>query len=281
MKVDLHTHTVFSGDATMTIEDLFAWGAAEKLAAVAITDHESVDAIHEARIKAETTGICLVPGVEVPCSFAGREIHMLMFSDIIDRPDGVRRFLEKDIFEAKRRQVVPVVEALAAGGLPISMEMYDEEVQRSGKGGSPLARLLENKGIAVDKADYARKVTPLLHSDLNGHVYWPSLERATQAAHECDALAVLAHPRAGGIYGKFSESELDQVRDMGIDGFEAFHPEQAADDQEMIRRYAVRHGMRVTGGSDCHGRETRKLGQPGIELPDCTLPSVIHLRDLL
>ena len=280
MKADLHIHSVFSGDSTLSVQEIFRRATSEGLSAVAITDHDSVDAIPQAMSVAKEASICLVPGVEVSCSFAGYLSHLLMFSDCIDH-SGIREFLDGEVFEAKRRNVVPIIEALAEAGLPVSMDGYDEEVSSNGKGGSPLEGLLQQKGIIKDAAEYTRKIAPLIPPEAIRNDWGPPVERAISVAHECGATAVLAHPRGGGPYGKLGEDELDEIRHMGIDGLEAYHSSQSNEEQQAIHKYCTEHRLLVTGGSDCHGNENRNVGQPGLEIPSRRLPSVIHLKDLL
>ena len=49
MKVDLHVHSVSSDDSILTVEEIFKRAGREGLSAVAITDHDSIDAISDAR----------------------------------------------------------------------------------------------------------------------------------------------------------------------------------------------------------------------------------------
>ena len=64
MAVDLHTHSTYS-DGTDTPTALIEAAAAASLEAVALTDHDNLDGIAEARVAADAAGIELVPGVEL------------------------------------------------------------------------------------------------------------------------------------------------------------------------------------------------------------------------
>ena len=280
MKIDLHVHTVYSGDSDLTIEDLFVQAAREHLAAVAVTDHDMLDGLEPARAEAGRTGICLVPGVEASCSFAGRMAHLLVYSDTIET-GSFPAFLDGEVFHAKRAATLPMIEALAAQGLPVSAELYDHEVQVGGKGGSPLERLLERQGVISGATEYQKRIAPMVPPEAITNDWAPSLQRGIAAAHEADALAIFAHPHAGGVYGRLSEDELDEVCEIGLAGLEVDHPCHNAADRDQLRRMAESKGLLITGGSDCHGTRAHALGEESVEAPDRSLPSVVHLRDLL
>jgi len=288
MKVDLHIHTVFSGDSTLTVNDLFKQAAKEKVAAVAITDHDGVKAIASARIVAEKAGICLVPGVEISCIYAGRPAHLLVFSDQVEKQSRITSFLDNELYASKRTSAKSRIEALAQAGLKVSMARYDEEVECNGRNGSPLVRLLKHMGIADNIEEYTEVMERYLPPEFEPDICGMPIEKTVSVAHACDAVAVLAHCRDGEIYGRASVEELDELRGFGIDGLEAFHPLHTEEDSKFIYDYACKYGLFVTGGSDFHGVEHchpnasgRALGDPGLELPDVKLPPVIHLRDLL
>lgn len=73
---DLHVHTTHSDGACSPCEVVVA-AASVGLAAVAITDHDTVSALAIARPEADRLGVELVPGVEMTCEYQGREIHLL------------------------------------------------------------------------------------------------------------------------------------------------------------------------------------------------------------
>ncbi len=73
---DLHTHTRASDGMNAPAENVRL--AKEKgLAAIAITDHDTVAGIEEALVAGQQYGITVVPGVEISTVAAGRDIHVL------------------------------------------------------------------------------------------------------------------------------------------------------------------------------------------------------------
>ena len=73
---DLHVHTTHSDGVCSPCEVVVA-AARVGLAALAITDHDTVSALAVARPEAARWGIELIPGVELTCGHDGRELHIL------------------------------------------------------------------------------------------------------------------------------------------------------------------------------------------------------------
>ena len=90
--IDLHTHTTAS-DGTLTPRELVARAADKGLAAVAITDHDTVEgAAHAAELEDEF-GVEVVPGIEISAEYFGYGIHILGYFIDPASPSMARRGL--------------------------------------------------------------------------------------------------------------------------------------------------------------------------------------------
>ena len=76
--VDLHLHSTAS-DGTDTPGDLVRKAAALGLSAIALTDHDTLNGLPEAREAAQSVGIELVPGCELSTMTPYGELHLLAF----------------------------------------------------------------------------------------------------------------------------------------------------------------------------------------------------------
>ena len=54
--IDLHTHSFFSGDGISSPEDMIAAARAKGLHGIAITDHNTCDAVNSAPKRLDATG---------------------------------------------------------------------------------------------------------------------------------------------------------------------------------------------------------------------------------
>jgi predicted metal-dependent phosphoesterase TrpH len=101
-RIDLHTHTTFS-DGLLTPVELVRHALARRLSALAITDHDSVEALAHARPALDST-LELVPGIEVSTTQDGLDLHVLGYYVDADDP-ALRSRLERFREERRAAQV--------------------------------------------------------------------------------------------------------------------------------------------------------------------------------
>ncbi len=92
-KIDLHIHTPRSecyGDSSVTAEQIVDAARRAGLEAIAITDHNTVEAVDDVRRAAQGTGLVVFPGVEL--TTAGG--HVLALFDVASDVAALRHFLE-------------------------------------------------------------------------------------------------------------------------------------------------------------------------------------------
>ena len=74
--IDLHVHSTES-DGTLTPTELISLAKEKNLSAIALTDHDTISGLPEARMAAEKADIELVPGIELSTDYNGTEVHIL------------------------------------------------------------------------------------------------------------------------------------------------------------------------------------------------------------
>lgn len=256
-RVDLHTHTTYS-DGSLSPLELVQRAVDAGLAALGITDHDSVEALPEARAAAGSR-IEIVPGIEVSSSRNGHELHVLGYYLDTESP-ALRERLAR-FGEERRRRVHAMADRLAAAGAPVNA---GEVIERAGAGvvGRPhIAEALLRAGhvSSVDDA-FRRYLGP------NGVAYVPRPrflpEEAMDLIHRAGGISVLAHPGAA-----MADAVIESLAAHGLRGLEVWHPQHAP---PVVRRYqalAARLGLLTTGGSDYHGPGR------GAELGDRPVPA--------
>ena len=127
-RVDLHAHTTFS-DGTLTPEALVARAIDKRLAALAITDHDTVEAVAHARVAAGTA-LQLVPGIEMSTAFEGADLHVLGY--YVDPEHGPLRERLAALQEERRQRALAIVERLRDLGVPVDL---DQVMELAGPGG--------------------------------------------------------------------------------------------------------------------------------------------------
>ena len=99
-QIDLHLHTTCS-DGLKTPSEILAAVRKRKLAAFAITDHDTIKGFLEARELLLDGDPELVPGLELSCSSDKVDLHMLAY--FFD-PDNTQLLEALDDFKKKRNQ---------------------------------------------------------------------------------------------------------------------------------------------------------------------------------
>src|SRR5436190_23411759 len=90
--IDLHAHTTAS-DGSLTPTQLVALAKSEGLAALAVTDHDTVAGLAEARAAAKLAGIELVNGMELSVKWDEGTFHLLGY--LFEEGPGLSKGLAK------------------------------------------------------------------------------------------------------------------------------------------------------------------------------------------
>ena len=246
----MHAHTTYS-DGSATPEELIALAGAKGARAVAVTDHDTVAAISQARSAAERLGIEFVAGIEISAEYSPGTMHILGYC-IDDESVTLAAKLE-ELKKAREERNPQIANRLRLLGFQIS---YDEVVALAGNrvvGRPHFARLMIQKGYVTTIQEAFDR---FLKKDAAAYVAKARLSPAESIAliHEAGGVAVLAHPYQLKLS---SYEEVDQLvgelADLGLDGIEAVYSRHSVSERGSYSEIAARHGLLVTGGSDYHG----------------------------
>jgi predicted metal-dependent phosphoesterase TrpH len=251
---DLHVHTTIS-DGEFTPSQVVAFARAARLAAVAITDHDTLDGFALA-LANPPGGIEVIPGVEWTTELDGCEFHILgLFLDPANR--GVRTALE-EVCTRRRERFENYLLRLERGGVSIPDGMAPAGVVSLGR--RHLAGLLVRTGVVRNRAEAFRRFLNPLSAEVPAAHRTPA-RRAIELIRGAGGLAALAHPPAG-----IEDGTLSTMRDLGLAAVEVSHPSATATQTARLRELARERGLAVTAGSDCHGPDPagRRIGSRGV-----------------
>jgi len=247
---DLHTHTHFS-DGTHAPVDLVRRAADAGLGVLAVTDHDTVAGVAEAREAARRHNLQLIAGVELSVSVAETEVHLLGYGfDVTD--SGLTTWLE-DMQAARSQRAHEILERLDRLGSPVDEDALQRAVGEAAAIGRPhiAAALVAEGHVATRRAAFEQ----YLGEGQPAHVAKPPAPAADALAllHEAGGIGVLAHP------GHWTASgTIRQLVDAGLDGIEVTHPAHDSSLKQYYSRLAQGHGVLQTGGSDYHGPPTKR-----------------------
>lgn len=248
--VDLHTHTTHS-DGSARPEELIARASSMGARSIAITDHDTVSALAEARTAAARFGIELVPGIEISAEYSPGTMHILGY--FIDDESAALNEKLAELKSAREKRNPEIARKLQSLGCEIG---YDEVVQLAGNkvvGRPHFARLLVERG-------YVRSIQEafdtLLKKGAPAYVEKARLSPADSIGliHGAGGVAVLAHPYQLKLPSYEAMNDLTaELASLGLDGMEAIYSRHSSEQRLMYSEIATRHGLLVTGGSDYHG----------------------------
>jgi 3',5'-nucleoside bisphosphate phosphatase len=263
MIIDLHAHTLAS-DGSQAPAELVRTAATAGIAALAVTDHDTVEGLPAALEAAGPAGVEVLPGCEITGEVDGRVVHLLAYGDGLLDPGAIDRVVAVRHDRRQRNlRIGAALEALTGVGYAHALEVA---------GGSALsrahfARALVRHGTVTDVAEAFDRY---LSNGRPAYVPAPSLPAGEVVAlvHAVGGVVVLAHP------GRLAEHERERVVDAalaaGVDGLEVWHSQHDEAMRRRLQAVASRHGLLATGGSDYHGHH-----KPGVHLGSGTNGNVL------
>ena len=246
---DLHTHSVYS-DGTCTPKELIDQAEELGLAAIALTDHNTVSGLPEFLAAAEGKQVEAVPGIEFSTDWGGGELHILA---LFVKPEHYGT-IEDLLAQAKQRKEesnIALIRALAKDGYEIDYEKIKASTPNGQVNRALIAAELTDQGY-TESIQHAFKT---LLSEKHGYFKPPKRLDALQVIpfiKSIGAAAVLAHPWLN-LDEKTLPEFLEKAVDAGLDGMETLYP---LFDEELTRaaaEIARRYGLCPSGGSDYHG----------------------------
>lgn len=255
--VDLHVHSNAS-DGTLSPSEVVELALKKDLAAIALSDHDTVKGVPEAVKAAEGTSLDVIPATELSCYYNKIEIHVVGLFVDHQNPDFLA---ELDRLEAARMQRnLDMIELFRKDGIGISLE----ELQAGNPGSvitrAHFARVLTEKGYCKDKNTAFKR-----YVGVGCPYYLPkpqvtpelSLPLITQAG----GIPILAHPNLYNMGWNEIETLVQTLLPLGLKGIEAYHSSQNISQSDKLRSMAAKYHLVVSGGSDFHG-----ANKPDIDL---------------
>jgi predicted metal-dependent phosphoesterase TrpH len=248
--IDLHMHTNAS-DGLFTPAETVEYATRLGLAAIAITDHDTVDGFKEANPLGERNHLEVLPGVELSCYYKGMDVHVLGYLIDYDNPEFVKKIeaFRKERYERGEAMVAKLNEL----GINLSMETVKLIAGNSAVGRPHVAdALVREEFVQTYDEAFARYLGYHAPAYVPKPVLTP--EQGIDLIHLVRGVAVLAHP------GTLRHDEfIPELVDMGLDGVEAYHSLHDKSTVQRYKTYARKYGVIYTGGSDCHGPRKGKV----------------------
>jgi len=252
----LHLHSTHS-DGLYTPAEVVDLARRSGLSAIALTDHDTLSGLPEARAAAAGSALEIIPGCEITCEYRGRELHLLAY---YVRPDGPLVAALDRLCRHRAARFHDMVERLRAFGVSLDEEARSAAAVPGSLGRRYLAELLvRSRQVGSVREAFARYLKD------GGRVAVPKVRlpvaEAIGLVRGAGGVAAWAHPS----YDCTRET-LAELRGLGLGAVEAEYPTTRPARARELRGWARELGLAVSGGSDCHGPDEprRAVGACGI-----------------
>ena len=245
---DLHCHSTAS-DGTLSPTELVLRAAEKGVSVLALTDHDTVAGIAEARAQAAKNGIELISGVEISTLWQGRSIHIVGLDFDIEHPAMQQLLANQAKLRDQRARAIG--EKLAKIGLENAYEQAKQLAQGGEVTRAHYARYL----LQMEKVSNIQQAfKKYLGSGKLAYVKaeWVAIPEAIQVIHAAGGQAVLAHPLRYNMTNKWIRRLAEEFAAWGGDAMEVAGSGQAATQRQLLAFWAKTFGLKGSVGSDFH-----------------------------
>lgn len=277
LNVDLHCHSNVS-DGVLTPAAVAARAKAKGVDVWALTDHDEVDGIPEARAAAAQCGLTFVPGVEISITWAGETVHIVGLQ-IDETNDALIKGLAATR-SGRERRAHEIAAQLAAAGIHGAFEGALKYV------GNPdlisrthFARYILELGICIEIGEVFRKY---LTEGKPGYVphRWATLQEAVTWIRGAGGIAIVAHPGRYHFSDLAFDAFFNEFKQWGGTAIEVMTGSHTVDQYAYFAKVAKKYGFLASRGSDFHGPGESRIELGALPpLPDSVVP-VWHDWDL-
>ena len=268
MIIDLHVHSKHS-DGALTVKEIVREAKIRNIGLMSITDHDSIDCQEIAMNLAGKAGIRYISGVELnvtlshPRYHEGKSTSLDFLGYQFDAKNKELRDKLQQMANYREERAAKILANLNAEfekeGIEKLTKNDFEEIQASVDGtlGRPhIADYLVRKGIVRTRQEAFDKY--LVRFDVPKFKLY--LEEASRLVRNAGGKIVLAHPNDPHgtslvTLTKLLKGQTEIIEESmmaHIDGIECWHSRNDVETTNHYVKFAEKHGLILTGGSDCH-----------------------------
>ncbi len=268
-KYDLHSHSTAS-DGALSPTELVIRAKAQKVTALALTDHDTISGLNEAIETANLMEIKLIPGIELSTTWKKRCLHIVGLN--IDPSskillDGLK--YQQTIRAERAKTIALKLEKKGIKGA------YEAVVSASKNGMITRSHfadfLLKENHVSQGQEAFDR----YLGDGKPAYVatIWADLNEAINWIQQAGGVAVLAHPLRYKMTASWMRRLLVEFKEMGGVGIEVVTGRSSKEDIRISANYATKFELAGSVGSDFHTPKNQwvELGRFP-QLPEEILP---------
>ena len=245
IKVDFHNHST-SSDGFLSPSQMVDRAKENDVMYFALTDHDTVSGLIEAKERCSEVGINFIPGIELSTEYNNESIHVLGFfkDNSYTNPE-----LIKYLNELETARLLRAKKMITKLKEKFNIEISYENVLKRSKG------IIARPHIAYEiiEQGYPYDLEYIFNNFIGRgcDAYVPTFKLPTKDGiallKKYNALAFLAHPVL------IKNSSIEELLKFDFDGIEAIYYQNTKDDERRLINIANSHNLLISAGSDCHG----------------------------
>lgn len=249
---DLHTHSTAS-DGQYTPVELVKLARERGLSVLALTDHDTLDGLEEARKEGGACGLRVLRGVELGAK-EYRGLHILGYGFTAEAPE--LRLLCAGMKAGRDERKYRIIDFLKEKGVMLSLAEV-EEIARGGIIARPhFAQAMVRRGyVASNREAFDRYLDTEEYSRIERPK--PDARTCLDVIRAAGGKTSFAHPYQTYLNDEDLESLVKKLAGWGLDAIECHYPRHTPEQEAFYLRLAGRYGLHITGGSDFHGEKVK------------------------
>lgn len=267
--IDLHCHSTIS-DGLLTPTELVNYAKECHVKVMALTDHDDIAGLDEARLAAKDSGIVFINGVEISVTWNKRTLHIVGLNFDKENDNLVNGL--KEIRVGRDLRAKKMAHSLGMAGIMNAYEGARSYAKNSTIGRIHFAQFIVEKGHAKDiKSVFKKYLTPGKPGFFDHQ--WVTLEEAVTWITMAGGDAVIAHPGRYDMGNKLYPKLFSEFRDFGGSGVEVISGSQDPSQTNYFCKLANDYNLLGSCGSDFHGHgiSHRAMGSVNI-IPELCQP---------
>ena len=267
-RVDLQVHSTYS-DGSLTPSELFRLAKKQGVEILVVCDHDGAEGMPDVKRSAKKYGFPFISGIEMTVTYKGEELHLLGYG--FDYNHTAMKRAAKFYMNSREKRMKKMILNLQKIGYKVT---FAEVSKRAKKviGRPHLAdqvifnkenRILLKKefGFLPDRSKFIQKYI------IKGKKAFTekknlSAKEGIKLIHSAGGYTFISHPLGRRyspdlslwpVKGGWSQNLL-QLKKMGLDGIEVYASDHFVKDISSLLKFAERHNLYVSGGSDFHNK---------------------------
>lgn len=252
MKINLHTHSNYSLDADLEVNDLIRDLKKNGFDIISITDHDTCKAYYDIK---DNLGLTIITGMEGDAIVGNHTYDFLCYG--FDLDDVFNYALKKYTTVEERQKIIfdALIQKCHDNSIAVNdVESYNPEKEYAH---GALFRMLDKSFLEQYQINSIGDLYRIGTIDtsfplyIDMHLVWPDIVELVEVIHKNNGKVFLAHPYR---YHRDVLEVLNDVKDY-VDGIEICNNPESVDEVEFLYQYAKDNNLLVSCGSDYHGND--------------------------